>query len=112
MKAILDQARRRLDAERASRERARAALPRLVAILVDELGARKVVLFGSLVSGRATETSDIDLLVEGLDPARIDEALGRLTLASPLPVDLVPAETGRPAIVRRALQEGEVLFAA
>ncbi|MFH1467368.1 MAG: nucleotidyltransferase domain-containing protein [Pseudomonadota bacterium] len=109
MRAVIDQARRRLDAQRALRDRARASLPALVAILADDLGAKRVVLFGSLVSGEISETSDLDLLVEGLDPRRYDEALGRLVLASPLPVDLVPLETGRPAVVQRALREGEVL---
>ncbi len=112
MRAVIDQARRRIAAQLRLREQARAALPRLAAILVKELGAQRAYVFGSLASGDLTELSDIDLLVEGLDPARYDEALGRLFLASPLPVDLVPVESGRPEIVQRALLEGELLHAA
>jgi hypothetical protein len=33
-------------------------------------------------------------------------------LLAPLPVDLVPVEVARPEIVRRALEEGETLYAA
>lgn len=93
-------------------EEARAALPALVALLVRDFGVRRVVLFGSIRRGDPSDAPDIDLLVEGLDPARHDEALGRLFLAAPLPVDLVSVEHGRPAVVQRALVEGEVLYVA
>ena len=38
--------------------------------------------------------------------------LCRLFLLAPLPVDLVPREIGRQEIVQRALDEGEILYAA
>jgi predicted nucleotidyltransferase len=91
---------------------ARAALPALVGLLVQDYGVRRVVLFGSILRGDPSDAPDIDLLVEGLDPARHDEALGRLLLAAPLPVDLVSVEHGRPTVVQRALLEGEVLYVA
>jgi predicted nucleotidyltransferase len=71
-----------------------------------------VVLFGSLLGPAFCETSDIDLLVEGLPSQRFAEALGRLFSVAPVAVDLVPVETGRPEVVARALAEGEVLHGA
>jgi len=109
MEAILARSARRVREWEALRERARAALPGLVDVLVREFGARRVVLFGSMVRGFGSDEPDIDLLVEGLSPAGLAAASGRLTLLAPLPVDLVPAETGRPEVVRRALEEGDVL---
>jgi len=58
-----------------------------------------------------SDEPDIDLLVEGIDPLRIGQAAGRLFLIAPLPVDLVPIETGRPEVVERALADGIVLHA-
>jgi len=91
------------------RQRALEVLPTIVDLLVRELGARRVVLFGSLVRGSLSEEPDIDLLVEGLDPLTLDRAAGRLFMLAPLPVDLVSVESGRPEIVARALEEGIVL---
>ncbi len=109
MKELLARNARRIGELEALRERAREALPEMVRVLVHEFGARKVVLFGSTLRGFDTDRPDIDLLVEGLPATRLAEARGRLWLIAPLPVDLVPVETGRAEVVRRALEEGEVL---
>jgi len=108
----MDRIRARCEDRASLAAQARAALPELVAILVQEYGARRVVLFGSLLGPAFCETSDIDLLVEGLPAQRYGEALGRLFAVAPVAVDLIPLETGRPAVVARALAEGEVLHAA
>ncbi|MCC6623761.1 MAG: nucleotidyltransferase domain-containing protein [Deltaproteobacteria bacterium] len=94
------------------RQRALAAMPALVDLLVRDFGAKRVILFGSLVRGAMSDHPDIDLLVEGIDPVAVGRAAGRLFLLAPLPVDLVPRETGRPEIVARALEEGIVLHDA
>jgi len=72
-------------------DRLRAALPGLAAMLA-ALGARRVVLFGSLAEGALHDRSDIDLAVEGLPAARYWEALATLAAAAPAPVDLVRVE--------------------
>jgi predicted nucleotidyltransferase len=92
--------------------RARAALPVLVRVLVEEFGARRVVLFGSIAHGLPSAEPDIDLLVEGVAPDRLGEAHGRLFALAPLPVDLVALETGPARVVAGALESGEVLHAA
>jgi predicted nucleotidyltransferase len=112
MEALLDRARREQAEWEFLRSKVREALPGLVAVLVREYGVRRVTLFGSLLRPTPSQRPDIDLLVEGLDASRRAEALGRLFLLAPLPVDLVPREMGRPEIVQRALEDGEILYAA
>jgi len=112
MEALLDRARREQAEWESLRSKVREALPGLVAVLVREYGVRRVTLFGSLLRSTPSQRPDIDLLVEGLDASRRAEALGRLFLLAPLPVDLVPREIGRPEIVQRAIEDGEILYAA
>lgn len=70
-------------------EAAHAAARRLFA-----LGARRVVLFGSLaIEGHFREESDIDLLVEGIAPARLEEVEAELRCLDPaFAFDVVPKE--------------------
>ena len=112
MEALLARARREQAEWESLRSKVREALPGLIAVLVREYGVRRVMLFGSLLRSTPSQRPDIDLLVEGLDASRRAEALGRLFLLAPLPVDLVPRELGRREIVQRALKEGEILYAA
>jgi uncharacterized protein len=72
-------------------------------------GVASLLLFGSVARGQATETSDIDLVVEfdravGLFgllrlQARLESWLGR-------PVDLVPKDSLRPEVRARVIAEG------
>jgi predicted nucleotidyltransferase len=80
---------RRHERERLAHEAARAAAKRLFL-----LGARRVVLFGSLViEGHFREESDIDLLVEGIAPERLEEVEAELRRALPaFAFDVVPQE--------------------
>lgn len=112
MRKLLAQAQQRQEEWDSLRRKVREALPGLVKVLVEDYGARRVTLFGSLLGTAPSESPDIDLLVEGLAPDRRAEARGRLFLLAPLPVDLVPLEVARPEIVTRALEDGETLHAA
>lgn len=70
---------------------------------------KRVILFGSLAQGeRFTESSDIDLVIEGGDFTR----LMRIAEASRFVVDLVPFETLRDGIKVRVVSEGVVLYEA
>lgn len=104
--------RRRHEARVARREALRqaalAALPALSELLV-ELGATRVIAYGSTVNGDVSDEPDIDLYVEGLAPEVVGHAVGRLFLAAPLPVDLLVPGSGRPEIEARARAEGLVL---
>ena len=96
-------------AARARAARARERLPALVRVLVDELGARRVVLFGSLLSGELEDGSDVDVAVEGLAPDRYWEGLWRCSEAVGRHVDLVPLEDASQTLRDRIAREGEVL---
>ena len=72
---------------------AREALPKLVRLLVDRYGARRVTLVGSLAEGRFDHRSDIDLLVEGLTFEQALDAWGEAAELAGLPVDILRAES-------------------
>jgi len=69
--------------------------------MANELGAEKVILFGSYAHGRATENSDIDLLVVAdidLPPPEQYVAVRRLASDIPASFDIVvrsPSEYAR-----------------
>ncbi|MDI7267721.1 MAG: nucleotidyltransferase domain-containing protein [Myxococcota bacterium] len=109
--------RERARAEEAARVRrgveARSRLPEILQVLCGEFGARHIVLFGSLATGGFHETSDIDLLVDGVPADRWFEADARVaTVAAPFEVDLVPRSSAWPSLIARADGEGEVLHDA
>jgi predicted nucleotidyltransferase len=95
---------------RARSARLRLALDEVAERLNRDFAVRRVVLFGSLARGEGRAGSDVDLLVEGLDPARIIEASVMADrILREAHVDIVPAELARPEIRRRAEEEGEVI---
>lgn len=78
--------------------------------LVEELGARRVLLFGSLARGNATLDSDVDLWVEGLaEDAFLDAVSLVRQHITATEVDVVRAEWARASVRERALREGVVL---
>jgi len=97
------------DEERCARD-IKATVPSVVELLTREFGARKVILFGSLVRGDARPDSDIDLAVEGLAPAETFRALARAAEVAGRHVDLVPLEGTRPEVLAIIEREGEVYF--
>ena len=105
---------RQVAAERKARANARAAtlrehLPAAKRLLVDRHGARRVVLFGSLARGDVTERSDVDLAVEGMQPAAYFTALADLTGLFDSPVDLVEIERASASMLARLQLEGREL---
>jgi predicted nucleotidyltransferase len=88
--------------------RARALLPHLVELLVEEWGARRVFLIGSLARGEFGDASDIDLVAEGLALPSFYEACAAIERAAggEFHVDLVPLESARP-FVRDLVSRGE-----
>ena len=87
----------------------RAVVPRVANCLVDEFGATRVVLFGSLVHGFAHEGSDIDLAVEGIPPNRYFRALARVAEVACRPVDIVPIEDARAEVRFIIERDGQVI---
>jgi predicted nucleotidyltransferase len=83
--------------------------------LVQEFGANKVYLFGSLVQGDFVHArSDIDLAVEGLEGRLYWKALSALWALLPAgtELDLIRLERAWPGLAERVRVEGELLDVA
>lgn len=94
-------------------------LSRLVEVL-KAIGVQRIILFGSMASGKTGLGSDLDLLVVWDTPLGFIERTVELyrRLQPRVAVDLfvyTPEEMARMAdrpLIRRALMEGKVLYAA
>ena len=70
---------------------------------------RAVHLFGSVLDDRFRSHSDLDLLVEGLPPAALLDAIALAEDAGPLPVDLKRQEDLSDDLVQRLLRKSQTL---
>ena len=89
--------------------RGRALLPKLVRVLVEEYGALRVTLIGSLARGTFDQGSDIDLVVEGVALRTLFEAQCRLWDVAGFPVDVLRAEAMNRHVAHAIRSHGEVL---
>jgi uncharacterized protein len=82
------------------------------ALLKAEFGAKRVMIFGSVVHGYwFSATSDIDLAVLGIDTLAYLTAVARLQDLSPdFKIDLIRMERCQPQLEQLILQEGRLLF--
>jgi len=85
---------------------------RCAELLGDKYKVKKVILIGSLVSGKVHEKSDIDLVVEGLPAEIYIKSLTELydLLPAGIDVNLIPFEDAFETLRQKALQKGEVLY--
>ena len=90
-------------------QRLRELLPRARGVLVDVHGARAVKVFGSLAEGGFTESSDVDLAVEGLDESCYFAALADVMALFGAPVDLIRVEDVTGSLEERIAAEGQPL---
>ncbi|PSB13047.1 DNA polymerase subunit beta [filamentous cyanobacterium CCP2] len=90
---------------------ARQEAQQMADVLVQQFGATQVILFGSLAKGRFTAESDIDLAVEGIEPAQFFAALASANRLTNRWVDLKPMEALEPYFYQRVMETGEVLYA-
>ena len=102
--------------ESAEQQRGQERAERLLALvihartlLLERHGARRVWLFGSLVSGQPTIYSDVDLAVDGLSATAYFPALAELMALFQCPVDLVRLEDASESLRERVLAEGREL---
>ncbi|NUO80956.1 nucleotidyltransferase domain-containing protein [candidate division KSB1 bacterium] len=95
---------------RALAERARAELPKAVAIL-KSYGVKRVILFGSLCRPeKFHQRSDIDLAASGIPPEKFMRASADLMMALDWPVDLKPWEELDDFFREMIEKRGEVLY--
>ncbi len=92
----------------ARRQRALAAARRAAAVLKEEFGATRVVVFGSAAHGHwFTETSDIDLAVSGVAWSDFFRAWNQIeTTTSDFGVDLVDIEDAVAGVQRSIEKHG------
>jgi uncharacterized protein len=90
---------------------ARVLLDRIVTLLVQKYGVRRIILFGSLARGRFDAESDIDLAVEGLAKEDYFTALAAASDLADRWVDLKPLEELEDHFKQRVLATGECIYA-
>ena len=93
------------------RAKARAILPQLINILIDQFHVTQIILFGSLVRGNFDSESDLDLAVAGLAPQDFFRAYVILNDHSPFPIDLKPLESLDASFRIKVERMGECLYA-
>jgi len=91
-------------------QQARADLAAMVQLLVQQFGATKIILFGSLVKGTFAAGSDIDLAVAGIPPHQFFAALGAVNQISRVWVDLKPLENLDSYFFNKVVHTGECLY--
>ncbi len=104
----LRQERQALDqAARQAREQAQVCAK----ALVEQYGAERVYLIGSLARGSGFHPrSDIDLVVAGLAPERYFAVLADIADRAIREVDLILLESATPAMVKCVANEGVLLY--
>ena len=85
---------------------ARAEAAAAARMLRERFGARRVRLFGSLARGDADETFDVDLAVEGVEPARFFEAWAVAAGLVRRKLDLVDLADAPPLLRSRIEEDG------
>lgn len=90
-------------------QRLHALAPAARDLLRRQHGVDRVWLFGSLARGDSGPDSDVDLAVEGLQPADYFQVLGELMGLFGGRVDLVRMEDASPSLRQRVLEEGHEL---
>ena len=72
---------------------------------------KRVFLIGSVIKGQIHAKSDIDIVVEGLNPDKYIKALTELydILLPGVELNLIPFEDAYESLKKKAVQEGEIL---
>lgn len=101
---------RRLRKEEEALEKKRGLLIkkiRLCAEKIKKLGAKRVILFGSLATSYFRKDSDIDIAVEGLSVDAYFKALGILEeILGDISFDLVDMQEALPSVLKKIEKEG------
>ena len=80
-----------------------------IALLREQFGVTKAIVFGSLVKDRFDEDSDIDIAVEGLATADYFPALTAVNSEGKRWIDLKPWEDLEPRFKERVLATGKAI---
>jgi uncharacterized protein len=91
-------------------EKARSDVREIVDILVNNFHAQQIILFGSLVKGKFSDRSDIDLAVAGIPKQEYFAAVAAANQLTQFWVDLKPLEDLEPHFRHRVLTTGECIY--
>lgn len=96
---------------RRRRRRCLAAARKIAMLLSMKFNARRVVLFGSMHTGRHLhDRSDLDMMVEGIAPDRFFRAYAEAADLSPVKLDLLAWEDSSAALRERVMKEGKIIL--
>jgi predicted nucleotidyltransferase len=87
------------------------ALDKIKNTLVNQFGAQRIIVFGSLAKGRFREGSDIDVAVEGIPHGQFFQALTAVNRETESWVDLKPWEDLDTHFRQRILTTGKIIYA-
>ena len=81
-------------------------------VLKNNYEVRRIFLFGSVVKGPVHDRSDIDIVVEGLEPKRYIKALTELydVLLPGVELNLIPFEDAYESLKNKTIQDGEIIY--
>lgn len=88
------------------------ATAREIMTILRKYGAQKVFIFGSSVSGKQRENSDIDLACSGIPPELFFKAYGELLFQIDQHIDLVDLTELKETLRRRIEREGLLVYEA
>lgn len=80
-----------------------------VDILINNYSVKRIILFGSLTTGKIGTSSDIDLIVEGLGDQFL-KALGHCMRECDMNVDMKPLEDLPPQFKDAVLEKGKIIY--
>ena len=84
-------------------------LKKAVNILTHHYSVRRIILFGSLTTGKIRASSDIDLIVEGLGDQFL-KALGYCMRECETNIDIKPLEDLTPQFKDAVLEKGKIIY--
>jgi len=81
-------------------------------VLKNNYEVRRIFLIGSVVKGPVHDRSDIDIVVEGLEPKRYIKALTELydVLLPGVELNLIPFEDAYESLKNKTIQDGEIIY--
>ena len=94
------------------RKKLRSIAKRCTDVLKNKYHAKRIFLIGSLVKGIVHEQSDIDIVVEGIQPGNYMKALAELWEIIPAgeELNLIPFENAFESLKQKVLREGERVY--
>lgn len=93
------------------KKKAREVLNKIKQVLIEEFCVNKIILFGSLLTDKFDEESDIDLAVEGIKKSDFFHAFAVVNdLGIKYMVDLKPLEDLEPYFLEKVLKKGECIY--